>query len=114
MQIKSKYSNEKKQQIVEDCLNRKEKDGISIASYAKLNNISKQTLYAWVENSKKNEISKPKNLVKLTLSPNKNINTTNNETLNIKINTTFCSIDIPSSLNEESLIKILTALKGIN
>jgi len=114
MQRKSKYSKEQKQQIIEDCLNRKEKEGFSIAAYARQNNISRQTLYTWIENFKKNEISKPQNLVKLTLRQNDNINPTNNEIINIKINTTFCSIDVPSSLDEDSLIKILTALKGVS
>lgn len=111
MQRKSKYSKQQKQQIIEDCLNRKEKEGFSIAAYARQNNISRQTLYTWIENFKKN---KPQNLVKLTIRQNENINHTNDKIINIKINTSFCSIDVPSTVKEETLQTILIALKGVN
>lgn len=113
MRKRTNYSKSKKKQIIDDCLKWKNNGG-TIAGYAREHKVSSQTLYTWLERSNKTQKTNSESFVKLTLDKEKATNNIPNESSAITIKNSFCSIDVPTSVNKDSLIKILAALKGVS
>ena len=113
MRTRTGYTKKRKQEIVNDYLNWSSNTGGAVRGYAIKHNIPKTTLYAWVKENNKKSKNNTLALVKLTPDPKSNNNIINTEDTSIKITTSFCSIELPTLIEKENMIKIFSAIKAV-